>query len=109
MSTFTWSVKTGVVLGKEPRVRAAAFGDGYQQRVPNGINTMPRNWQIEIVNRRPVVEAAEAFLAARGGAESFDWQPPSGPIGKWLCRSWNATFAGKTATLTATFEEVFGD
>lgn len=109
MSTFTWPVKTGVALSKEPRVKTAAFGDGYQQRVASGINTMPRTWKIEIVQRRAVVAVAERFLATMGGAQSFDWLAPDGVAGKWVCRVWNVVYAGKTATLTADFEEVYGD
>lgn len=49
-------------------------------------------------------------LAARGGSESFDWTPPSGAAGKFVCKSWRRVADnGYWNTITATFEEVFGD
>jgi len=46
MTTFTFSPKYGAALSKEPRVKMAQFGDGYQQRVGDGINTIAREWSL---------------------------------------------------------------
>lgn len=107
---FTWQVNAGASLSKEPKVKTAAFGDGYQQRVGSGINANPRSWQIECIRKRSEIDPIEAFLDARAGAESFRWKPPIGNSGLWICKSWNvAATSVNVATLSATFEEVFGD
>lgn len=35
----------------EPRVLKAQFGDGYEQRIVDGINNIPRTWQMTFANR----------------------------------------------------------
>lgn len=111
MSTFIWFVRKGAALDVTPKVRTAVFGDGYQQRVGDGINRQARVWQIESVDYADEdIDAIEAFLVARDGAESFDWTPPTGAAGKFICKSWRRTANdGRWQTISATFEEVFGE
>lgn len=110
MSTFTWSPAPGASSTKQPKTRTAPFGDGYQQRVPNGINNIARVWQLTFTRVTADIDAIDAFLTARNGVESFDWTPPKGAAGKWICRSWNENvIATVVQSISATFEEVFGD
>lgn len=40
--------------------------------------------------------------------ELFDWSPPYGGAGKWVCREWSsAPTSPNTRSVSATFEEVF--
>jgi phage-related protein len=56
------------------------------------------------------LDAIEAFLVARNGIESFDWTPPTGAAGKWICTSWNRSYSAQNVnSLSATFTEVFGE
>ena len=41
----------GVQLSVKPRVLKAQFGDGYEMRVRDGINTTPRSWTLTFNNR----------------------------------------------------------
>ena len=110
MSTFTWSPAPGATLQQQPRVRAAVFGDGYQQRVADGINAMPRSWSLSFTRETADIDAIEAFLIAHAGVTSFDWTPPSGAAGKWICKSWSRNVIYRNVqAITATFEEVFGE
>lgn len=110
MSTFTWSPDPGASQTIQPRVRTANFGDGYQQRVGNGVNTMPRTWNLSFTRPASLINNIDAFLVARAGAESFDWTPPVGAAGKWVCSNWSRTVPHRdVGTLSATFTEVFGD
>lgn len=110
MSTFTWSPDPGASQTIQPRVRTANFGDGYQQRVGNGINTMPRTWSLSFTRPASLINTIEAFLVARAGTESFSWTPPVGDAGKWVCSNWSRTVPHRdVGTLSATFTEVFGD
>ena len=108
MATFDYAPQTAS-RSQQPRVRTAAFGDGYEQRVADGINTMPKRWTLSFT--RPVVEADAilAFLVARAGVEAFDWTDPDGAAGKYVCREWSANLIGPVAKgINATFEQVFG-
>ncbi|MGW8422439.1 phage tail protein [Comamonas sp. HJ-2] len=110
MSTFNWRPNSGPTQARQPKVRTAAFGDGYQQRVASGINASPRSWSLQFTRREADIDAIEVFLNAHNGVTSFDWQPPTGLPGKWICRSWSRTVTvRKVQGLEATFEEVFGD
>lgn len=110
MATFTWIPQTAQ-KGKEPKVRAASFGDGYSQRVGAGINNATASWSLTFSRTTSDIDAIEAFLDARNGAESFDWTDPDGNSIKALCPSWartpNAGMA--SASISATFRQVFGE
>lgn len=41
----------GISESPEPRVLTARFGDGYEQRIVDGINNLPRKWSIGFNNR----------------------------------------------------------
>lgn len=108
MATFTYAPQTASKSLK-PRVRVAAFGDGYEQRVADGINTSPAQWSLSFVRITAEADAILAFLAARAGTEAFDWSAPDGVAGRYVCRDWSSSLNGPMAkTVTATFEEVFG-
>lgn len=110
MSTFIWSPAYGAALAVEPRVRVASFGDGYQQRVGDGINSQPRSWSLSFSQLRANIDAIEAFLTAHAGVESFDWTPPTGAAGKWICQSWSRAHSAKQVqAINCTFIEVFGE
>jgi phage-related protein len=93
-----------------PRVRRVAFGDGYEQRVADGINTMPAKWSLRFVRYNADLAAIAAFLSARAGVEAFDWTAPDGTSGKYVCRQWTRSYTGpQIGEISATFEQVFGE
>jgi phage-related protein len=100
----------GAQKTSQPRVRTVQFGDGYSQRLRYGLNTNPKSWDLTWQNiTESDADTIEAFLDARGGAESFDWTPPGGESNaKWICQQWNKTIPYvNRATITATFAQVF--
>lgn len=110
MPSFEWTPDFGSSKSSKPTVTPIKFGDGYEQRAANGINTNPKTWNLNFRNRDVSdIDDIEEFLDARGAVESFEWTPPraSDPI-MVVCREWNRTIdhAG-TDSLTATFEQVF--
>ena len=110
MSIFTWIPDFGASKTKQPRIRVAQFGDGYQQRQAFGINNNPVQWNVSF-NMRENSEAddIESFLDARAGVETFDWIPPYESVPKrFICNSWTRTPERATrSSITATFVEVF--
>lgn len=110
MATFTYTPDFGAAPSYEPRVRVARFGDGYEQRVGDGINTMRETWPLTFAVRDDTETAAIlAFLVARGGVEAFDWTPPGeGAAKRWICRKWSRSWDSHDKnTINATFERVY--
>lgn len=109
MATFTYTADNSAQVAVKPRVLMAQFGDGYKQRTADGINVRPREWRLTF-NSRTDAEMSPilAFLEARNGVESFDWTPPLGAAGKFICEEWNQTVVRYGINdLSATFREVF--
>lgn len=105
---FAWVPSYGSSATTRPNVAAAKFGDGYESRVAVGLNTRRRKWDVSFNRSNSTADQIEAFLEARNAVESFDWTPPSGLPGKWICREWTTTPTGpNTRSVQATFEEVF--
>lgn len=110
MATFTITPDFGASRTTKPRVNSAKFGDGYEQRVPFGINTVVEEWTLRFANRTNA-EKTELldFLSARAGVESFDWTPVGDTVSKkFVCREWSDTLENNDLySITAKFEQVF--
>lgn len=111
MSTFTIAPDFSSQLSEEPRVLQTQFGDGYRQRVGDGINIRPQVWQLTFSARTGTErDTLLTFLRGENGITSFDWTPPGGSAGKYICASWSYTpDNAATNTITATFQQVFGE
>lgn len=109
MATFTYTPDFGAAFEVKPNVRVTKFGDGYEQRQANGINTQPKTWNLRFSIRTDTeANAIEAFLAAQAAVSSFDWTDINGAAGKYVCRTWNRVKERYNLnTITATFEQVF--
>ncbi len=110
MTTFTWNPDYQASADKQPRIKAVAFGDGYEQRYNDGLNPIRQVWTLSFVNRDLAEAAAiDAFLIARNGVEAFDWTPPRAvAAGKYVCKQWQRIpTAGPYDTITAVFTQVF--
>lgn len=110
MAIFTWTPEFGATEEKKPRVRTVSFGDGYEQRARDGINTNPSKWTLQF-NMRDNDETAaiSAFLNERGGSEAFDWTPPYEVTAiRVVCRTWTkALVKFNLNNISATFEQVY--
>jgi phage-related protein len=90
------------------RVLKSNFGDGYSQRVADGINITPDSWTVEFRSTSTNIGTIVTVLESKGGHTNFTWTPPGGSEQKWVCSEWSYSFLGKTMyALSATFEEVF--
>ena len=98
-------------LENAPKVRAVKFGDGYEQRVADGINNDPQKWTMAFTRRSGTdVDGVYDFMKARGAVESFEWTPrgESTPR-KFICRKWTRRFDVYNVVQSVNFvlEEVF--
>jgi len=109
MATFSYTPSFPATEQSAPIAKTTVFGEGYQQRIQFGLNRDPKNWSLTFANRDDTErDNIITFLEARSGTESFDWTPPRGSAGKFICRSWSTNMPryGRT-TINAKFEEVF--
>lgn len=108
MATFTWTPDAGAAGEHEPSRRTVKFGDGYEQRAPNGINVDMAKWSSLSFSGRSAAEGAAiaAFLKARGGTESFTWTPPGGTSGNYVCPKWTEKPVSYGTVVTADFYQV---
>jgi phage-related protein len=102
--SYNWSVDV------EPRLVTAQFGDGYVQRVIDGINPNKYTWNLNFNGRRDsVITAMLSYLAGLKGV-SFPFKDPiSGNVLPVFCDKWSAQIAIRKAdgswigNLTAVF------
>lgn len=109
MATFTFTPDYGASFEVKPNVRVSRFGDGYEQRQANGLNTMPKSWSLRFSLRTDSeASAIEAFLATQAAVSNFDWTDINGAAGKYVCRGWQRSKDRYNLnTITATFEQVY--
>lgn len=106
---FTWPVAFQTQVNVKPRVLSAKFGDGYEQRVADGINSTLETWSVTVNSIAEVAGASaiEAFLRTQAGVTAFQWTTRYGRTALFVCREWRRSQTGPTSSqISATFEEV---
>jgi len=109
MATFTWVPDHGASSDVNTRVNSLAFGDGYEQRSTDGLNTVSEDWSLNFTLRtKAEITAIADFLRERGGYERFDWTTPMGDALVFICKRWSpvATHDGNWS-LSCVFEQRF--
>ena len=97
----------------ENNIITVAMGDGYEQRLRNGINASRRIFSLSFLNRSDTVTTNILnFLAdplkGDNGAKAFDWTPPFGSTGKWVCQNPSVTMVAHNLNdIELVFREVF--
>lgn len=115
MAVFDWAESPGTQLTEEPRVAATRYGDGYEERGPDGLNPLRQQWTLNFRDvEKKVADDIVAFFRARinaFGFEAFDWTPMWATAAiRVVCRQWTRTQndAFHTSDITATFTQEFG-
>ena len=106
------SVDKGFSRGSAPRVHVMSFGDGYEQRLADGINNLAQSMTVSFSTRpKAEIDDLVAFFESLGGVSKFrmtiDDSNGNETI-KVICRQWNQIWAyDDFYTLTANFERVY--
>ncbi len=99
----------------KPRVIKIQFGDGYEQRVQEGINNIAQSFSVAF-NNRPKAEIDDimAFLDNKAGTTAFDFTyPDTNASGnertvKVVCEDYAQTYSfDDFYSCTATFRRVY--
>lgn len=103
---FKWKVKPGMGIESEPRVRTVRFGDGYEQRRPDGFNTNQKKYSIMLSPKNGDALLVCEFLEKQGGMTVFLWKPPHQiHMITVLCRKWSSSVGALRTEITAEFEQ----
>lgn len=107
---FIWTPSYQSSVTINPRVKAIKFGDGYEQRIRDGINTILLELDLRFDNRSAQeITAIAHFLYEKSGYKSFLFLPaaPYNTIKRFVARNWTQIPEFyDNHSLTAKFEEV---
>ena len=104
----------GLTRQSTPRVLKVQFGDGYEQRIAEGLNSSNENYQISYSNRpKAEIDDIAAFMDEKKGVTSFNYVIPDTNNGgettiKVVCDQYNLVYVSDSSyTFTATFRRVY--
>ncbi|MGX2975570.1 phage tail protein [Ursidibacter arcticus] len=106
METFNFSPNWGVELAKKPKVKTLMLGDGYEQRLKQGLNNNLRSYSLAFSGDIERIKQIDNFLNRQEGYKAFLWQPRHSSLGKFKCEEWKMIINDTHATLSCEFKEV---
>ena len=107
METFHWRPQNSSTTSVSPKVKVIKFGDGYEQRIRDGINNDLRSYNVTFVGLSEDISLIDDFLSRHNAVKAFLWREPNtNKTIKGVCRSWTSTPNSAAKTISATFEEV---
>lgn len=107
METFHWQVAPNMSEKAEPKIKIVKFGDGYEQRIKDGINNDLRSYNVTLKVAREDAHHINDFLTRHGGLYAFKWREANtNRLITVKCSSWTSNVMNTVTTITATFEEV---
>ncbi len=107
---FTWLPDWSPQIGTTPRIFTVGYGDGYAQRMGQGLNTMLKRVPLSFSGRTDAeANVIVAFFEARGGCTPFTAQLRLSDVirkfvtdGEWKL----VPVSPNSNTITVTFQEV---
>ena len=105
----------GLKRASKPKVHPIAFGDGYEQRLADGINNLEQTISVSFSTRpKAEIDDLVAFFESLGGVSKFRFDLEDSNAGsstetiKCVCDKWDQTWAYENFySLTATFRRVY--
>lgn len=99
----------------KPRVFLASFGDGYEQRVAKGINSLAESYSVTFNTRtKEEIDDIVGYLDSLNGVTSFNFVIPDSNAGgsettiKVVCDDYSITYTNDNFyTCDATFRRVY--
>lgn len=108
LKTFGWVPVLGSQENANPRVKVVKFGDGYEQRGPDGINVDLRTFSLTFRYSLDEINLIEMFLRDHRGYKAFIYRPTMRPVPiRVVCEKWHSKRVSvRKSELTAEFREV---
>ena len=101
-------VDKGFTRQSTPKIHTMDFGDGYTQRITDGINNLQQTMQVSFSTRpKAEIDDLVAFFESLGGVNKFEMtidDSNGDETIKVLCQQWSQTWAfDNFYSLSATF------
>ena len=112
---FWWKASYNTQINNKPRIRYNQFGNGYQQRIPDGININLVEFDSTFENRAELETVSILhFLAERNGQQSFVYNLPTiyskssnNLSTRFICAEWTPSYVSyNNYTINCKFIEV---
>jgi len=110
---FFWQPSYQSSVKIEPRVKKIQFGNGYQQRILDGINSELKNLTLTFENRSEIETVSILhFLEERAGQQSFVYNVPTiyakpSGVSKFIAPNWETNYNFyNNYTIKTVFEQV---
>ena len=105
----------GFSRNSKPKNHTISFGDGYEQRIADGINNLEQTLSVSFSTRpKAEIDDLVAFFESLGGVSKFRFDIEDSNAGsstetiKCVCDTWNQSWAyDDYYSLTATFRRVY--
>lgn len=108
METFNFPVETKPTGRVSFRTRSIGFGEGYTQRVGDGLHTKIQSWNVSIDSTYEETQLVMDFFDRHGGYKKFQWTPPGGVPGYFICPGYDQVpHVASQRKIQATFLEDF--
>lgn len=93
-------------VSEEHRVRRVSFGDGYEARVLDGLNTTKITTTIPYTNRTPIEKELLVDFFRRHRGISWFWWHAVGDVGprKYVCPKWTVTRSANSPSLNPRYD-----
>lgn len=109
LKTLLWCPLPGYTVEEEPRRKVLNFGNGYQQRIEDGINTLLRKYSVTFkVRNSEEAVSFRNFMKEHGGVRAFYFKDVAlgGELVKVVCNKFPRSVTKTHTTFTCEFEEV---
>ena len=106
---FFWSPSYGASVNQQPRIQQIQFGDGYKQRLTDGVHNNLLTLNLTFGQRSlKETTAIVHFLSSKEGSQSFYFKAiaPYSVIKKFVCTNWSTVMEYEdNHSVSLTFEE----
>lgn len=107
MDTFTYVPDYSAQVSVEPRVSKISYGDGYESRWTDGLNTNLEKWSLQFKCDPTRAKEIYQWLKAKGGVYAFAWTTTDGDTLAFVCPNVSKTHDSiGWQTVSATFTQV---
>ena len=107
MKKFNWIPEESIKVSVKPKVKVISFGDGYEQRIADGINNQLREYSLSFSGEEADIREIDKFLTEHGAVKAFIWTPQdTWQPGTFKCEEWSITVNGYWNQLSAKFQEI---
>ena len=108
LKTLSWCPQPKYTVEEEPRRKVLNFGDGYQQRMVDGLNPLLRKYSVTYKLKHEEAEKFRNFMKEHGGVRAFYFKDVAlgGELVKVVCTKFPRSVTKTHTTFTCEFEEI---